>query len=166
MTLKEWTTKTINAALILELDDGLKVYTDLRWFFVKFPDWSWCRVCKKYWLKDLFEWYGRKFVSKKIRDERITYVCEGGENVLKSLTFTDIIQYPEPPDISVKPAPLALPDFSHLKLPRVEVIVTKGDLEKAIIAFCSDNITNSNGNETSESLADWLIVVSNKVREL
>jgi peroxiredoxin family protein len=48
----------------------------------------------------------------------------------------------------------------------VDVIVTKGDLEKAIIAFCRDEITVSNGNETSESLADWLTIVSNKVREL
>lgn len=167
--MKEWTTKTINAALILELDDGLKVYTDLRWFFVKFPNWQWSRVCKKYWLKDLYDWYGKQFVSEKIRDESITYICEGEKNVLKSLTFTDITQYPEPPNISVKPVSLALPDFSHLKLPRVDVIVTKGDLEKAIMAFCRDEITVSNGNETNEtpeSLADWLTIVSNKVREL
>lgn len=158
-----WTTKTINAALILEIDDGLKVYTDLRWFFVKFPDWQWSRVCKKEWVKDLYQWHGERFNVRKIRNETITYLCEGGHNILESLTIKDIVEYPQPPNVSksVEIPDLKLPDLSHLRLPRIDVVSNKDDLEKAILGFCRDEMKYN--NVTASSLAEWLIEVSQKI---
>lgn len=59
---------------------------------------------------------------------------------------------------------LKLPNLSHLKLPRVEVVSTRGDLEQAILGFCRDEIAYEKA--TAESLAEWLTVVAKKVSEL